>query len=81
MIEIREATLFHHCNECEESLNKEKISQNDKKKNAREVIIYGINGDIYTYYFLFNEKSHWRKYAKLDKNTNKIHFIGMIIRQ
>ena len=73
-IEINETILFFHIeNEYGEiNIYKERISNNDKPKKAKEITIYGINGKISTYFFMYNEKKAFNQFAHLNEYTNQI---------
>ena len=73
-IEINETILYYHLeNEYSEvNIYKERISNNDKPKKAKEITIYGINGKISRYFFMYNEKIPFNQFAYLSENTNQI---------
>lgn len=73
-IEINETILFFHIeNEYGEiNIYKERMSNNDKPKKAKEITIYGINGKISTYFFMYNEKKAFNQFAFLNEYTNQI---------
>ena len=73
-IEINETILYYHLeNEYGEvNIYKERISNNDKPKKAKEITIYGINGKISKYFFMYNEKIPFNQFAYLSENTNQI---------
>lgn len=73
-IEINETILYFHLeNEYGEvNIYREKINNNDTPKKAKEITIYGINGKISTYFFMYNEKKAFNQFAHLNEYTNQI---------
>ena len=64
-IEIQEATLYYHTNEFYEvSIHRERTTPNDKARKAREIKIYGVNGETQTYYFMYTQKKWQQQFAR-----------------
>lgn len=78
-IQITDTKLYFYSNEFgEEYIYKERITDDDTEKKAREIKILGINGKIDIYYFMYTQKTMWKQYAKYNETTDRISPIVVI---
>lgn len=72
-IEITDTKIYVNTNEyAEQYLHRTKQTSEDLERKAREIKIYGMDGKIETYFFMYTQKKWQQQFARYNEKTDRI---------